>query len=235
MDLFISAFSIGLLSSIHCVGMCGPLALALPLDRTSIHKTYLGIFIYHFGKTLAYITLGIIIGFFGKHLPLAFSQQRLSVFAGIFIIIFALYPLLFKKSNIIQSKVFMFMQPIQKALAKRIKTQRTSTLFSIGVLNGFLPCAMVYMALVGALTTGQMIDSVLFMLIFALGTLPAMMGLQILGASIGQKLRHKIQVYLPYMMVLIGLFFILRGMGLGIEFISPNNGSLTVINPTECK
>jgi len=234
MDLFITAFSLGLLSSMHCVGMCGPLALALPLDRSSKHKTYIGIFVYHFGKTLAYASLGILIGFFGKHLPLAASQQRLSIFAGAFIIIFALYPLLFKKSSFIQTRVFKLMQPIQQALAKRIKTKRTSTLFSIGILNGFLPCAMVYMALVGAVTTGRFIDSVLFMIIFALGTLPAMLGLQIFGASIGQQFRHKIQTFIPYIMVLIGVFFILRGMGLGIEFITPNNGSLTVINEIAC-
>jgi len=235
MELFITAFSLGILSSMHCVGMCGPLALALPLDRSSKNKTYLGIFVYHFGKTLAYSILGLIIGLFGKHLPLAATQQRLSIFAGAFIIIFALYPLVFKHSNFIQSQVFKFMQPIQKALAKRIKTKRTSTLFSIGILNGFLPCAMVYMALVGALTAGGFTHSILFMVAFAVGTLPAMLGLQILGASIGQQLRFRIQSYIPYIMVAIGLFFILRGMGLGIEFISPNNGSLTVINPTECK
>lgn len=234
MDLFITAFSLGLLSSMHCVGMCGPLALALPLDRSSKHKTYMGIFVYHFGKILAYSLLGVIIGLFGKHLPLAESQQRLSIFAGAFIIIFALYPLLFKRSSFIQNRVFKFMQPIQKALAKRIKTKRTSTLFSIGVLNGFLPCAMVYMALVGALTTGQFTNSILFMVFFAIGTFPAMLGLQIFGASIGQQLRNKIQTFIPYAMVVIGVFFILRGMGLGIEFVSPNNGSLTVINPIDC-
>lgn len=234
MDLFITAFSLGLLSSMHCVGMCGPLALALPLDRSSKHKTYVGIFVYHFGKILAYASLGVLIGFFGKHLPLAVSQQRLSIFAGAFIIVFALYPLLFKRSSFIQTQVFKFMQPIQQALAKRIKTKRTSTLFSIGILNGFLPCAMVYMALVGAVTTGQFIDSILFMIVFAFGTFPAMLGLQIFGASLGQKFRYKIQTFIPYVMMLIGVFFILRGMGLGIEFISPNNGSLTVINPIEC-
>lgn len=235
MDLFITAFSLGILSSMHCVGMCGPLALALPLDRSSKNRMYMGIFVYHFGKILAYSILGMIIGLFGKHLPLAASQQRLSIFAGAFIIIFALYPLLFKRSAFIQTQVFKIMQPIQKALAQRIKTKRTSTLFSIGILNGFLPCAMVYMALVGALTTGNFIDSTLFMIVFALGTFPAMLGLQILGASIGQKLRYKIQSYIPYIIIAIGVFFILRGMGLGIEFVSPNNGSLTVINPTECK
>lgn len=235
MDLFITAFSLGLLSSMHCVGMCGPLALALPLDRTSKNKTYFGIFVYHFGKILAYSTLGVIIGLFGKHLPLAASQQRLSIIAGAFIIIFALYPLLFKKSTFIQTHVFTFMQPIQKALAKRIKTKRTSTLLSLGILNGFLPCAMVYMALVGALTAGGFTNSILFMIVFALGTLPAMLGLQILGTSMSQKFRFRVQSFIPYILVLIGTFFILRGMGLGIEFISPNNGSLTVINPTECK
>lgn len=234
MDLFVTAFTLGILSSLHCVGMCGPLALALPLDRTSKNKTYFGIILYHLGKMLSYILLGGIIGLFGKHLPLAESQQRLSILAGIFIILFALYPLLFKKYSKIQSFVYKSMQPIQKQLAKRLKTKRQITLFQIGILNGFLPCAMVYMALVGALATGSFSLSIAFMMIFTLGTLPTMLGLQIFGASIGSNIRYKIQKLMPIFIVGIGVFFILRGLGLGIEFISPNAGSLTVINPEAC-
>lgn len=234
MDLFATAFTLGLLSSLHCVGMCGPLALALPLDRTSKNKTYLGIILYHLGKMSSYIILGGIVGVFGKHIPLAESQQRLSIAAGVFIIVFALYPLLFKKSSKIQSFVYKSMQPIQKQLAKRLKTKRQSTLFQIGILNGFLPCAMIYMALVGALATGSFSSSILFMVAFTFGTLPAMLGLQIFGASVGNSLRFKIQKLMPVFILAIGIFFILRGMGLGIEFISPNNGSLTVINPVSC-
>jgi len=234
MDLIIPAISLGILSSLHCVGMCGPLALALPLDRTSKNKRYAGIFLYHFGKLLSYLLLGGIVGLFGKHIPLADSQQRLSIFAGIIILVFALYPLLMKRSGFVQKMVYKSMQPIQKALAKRLKTQRQSTIFSLGVLNGLLPCAMVYMALVGALATGQMHMSMAFMLFFALGTLPAMLSIQIFGASLGKSLRYKIQKLMPFALTLIGVFFILRGLGLGIEFISPNTGSLTVINPVSC-
>lgn len=234
MDVFIPALTLGILSSMHCVAMCGPLALALPLDRSSKNKTYIGIILYHIGKLSAYLALGGIVGVFGKHIPLADSQQRLSIFAGVFILIFALYPFLIKRSSIIQKVVFKSMQPIQKQLAKRLKTKRQSTLFSIGVLNGLLPCAMVYMALVGALSTGALNKSILFMTIYTLGTLPAMLGVQIFGASLGKNIRYKIQKIIPYAMVFIGLFFILRGLNLGIEYVSPNSGSLTVINPIGC-
>ena len=88
-SLFISAFVLGIVSSLHCIGMCGPIALAIPLNRNSKTEAFIGVIEYNFGRILTYTTLGLIVGYIGLGIQLIGFLQGLSIIAGIFIILYA--------------------------------------------------------------------------------------------------------------------------------------------------
>jgi sulfite exporter TauE/SafE len=91
----------------------------------------------------------------------------------------------------------------------------------LGMANGLLPCGMVYVAIATALTTSTVNGSVLFMTMFGLGTLPAMMAIGYFGTSLSLNLRAAMRKAVPYGIALMAVVLILRGMNLGIPFISP--------------
>lgn len=234
LSYLISALTIGFLSSFHCVGMCGPLALALPLNRTTRVSVLEGILTYHLGKALTYVLLGLLVGTLGGYFPFHISQQRLTIFTGALLIVFALYPLILKKSNKVQAYIIKLLSPFQSEIAKQLKKNRSSALFGIGVLNGFLPCSMVYLALSIGLGIGDLFASSLFMLFFAIGTLPTMLAFQFFGYSFEASFRNKIQKYIPILLIIMGTLLILRGLNLDIPYISPSTGNLNTLNPQVC-
>lgn len=201
-----AAFLMGLFGSLHCLGMCGPLVMALP------HSSGYRAIIYHGARILAYGIMGLLIGLFGKGLNLAGFQQGISIFSGILIVLFGL-GLLRKKT----AWPPFFMKLYQRWMQS---TDPGSTAL-LGLLNGFLPCGMVYVAMAGALAEQQAFEGALFMVVFGAGTLPMMLGISWSKNLWNQELRRNLNKAVPVFTILIGLLFILRGMNLGIPFISP--------------
>lgn len=91
----------------------------------------------------------------------------------------------------------------------------------IGILNGFLPCGLVYLALAASLATGTLVGSVVYMAVFAVGTFPVMMAISLGGGLIPVSFRQKAAKAIPVFVFAIGVLFILRGLNLGIPYISP--------------
>ncbi|MHB1277286.1 MAG: sulfite exporter TauE/SafE family protein [Bacteroidia bacterium] len=201
-----AAFAMGLFGSFHCLGMCGPLVMALP------HSSGYRALIYHGSRIIAYGIMGVLIGLFGKGLNLAGFQQGISVLSGILIVLFGL-GLLRKKT----AWPPFFMKLYQRWMQS---TDAGSTAL-LGLLNGFLPCGMVYMAMAGALAEQQALEGALFMVVFGAGTLPMMLGISWSKNLWTKELRRKLNKAVPVFTILIGILFILRGMNLGIPFISP--------------
>jgi sulfite exporter TauE/SafE len=212
------AFFTGLFGSIHCVGMCGPLAFAVP----SLHNQgWLIIFdklIYNLGRTLAYSLLGVLIGLAGQQLWLAGMQQTISIITGIFIILTATSRIL-KWS--VGNKVWFsgLGQSFNKLLIYALKHK--SGHFIVGILNGFLPCGFVYLAMAGALNTGSVMDSVQYMFWFGIGTLPLMMAAMVGTGFVGPVIRQRINKTIPFLMLGLGVWFMLRGLNLDIPYLSP--------------
>ena len=230
-----SAIILGLLGGFHCIGMCGPIAFVLPVDRTNKWKQGYQTFVYHLGRLLAYATIGLLFGFVGKGLYLAGFQQRLSILLGILMIAMVLTPVrIFNKYNF-SKPLYGLIGTIKSQLGLYLKKKSTKAIFAIGFFNGFLPCGMVYMALVGAMATSEFYLGGLYMFLFGLGTIP-MMTIAIYSKNIfSLNFRAKIQKAIPVFVVLVGLLFILRGMGLGIPYVSPTDVKLHVQNtPIEC-
>lgn len=230
-----SAIILGLLGSFHCIGMCGPIAFVLPVNRENNTKKALQIVLYHLGRLLTYSLIGFLFGLIGKGLYLAGFQQRISILIGVFMIVIALIPVRIFNTYNFSKPLYSIIGKIKSNLGKLLKKKSNKTFLTIGVLNGFLPCGMVYMALVGSIATGSANFGALYMFIFGLGTIPLMTTAVYLGNILSISVRSKIQKAIPLFVVMIGILFILRGMGLGIPYISPSDASLTISNnPVEC-
>lgn len=223
-----SALILGLLGSFHCIGMCGPIALVLPVHHHNPVQKFIKIFLYHLGRVLAYGSIGLLFGSLGKGLYLSGFQQRLSILIGIGMILFVIFPSKLFNTNKLTQPIYLLIGKLKSGLGKQLKKKSNKALFSIGFLNGFLPCGMVYMALVGALATANSFDGFIYMAIYGLGTIPLMTVLLYVKNIFSISLRNKIQKAIPYFIVIIGVLFILRGFGIGIPYISPSDAKLQV-------
>jgi len=232
--MLFSAFIFGLISSFHCIGMCGPIAMMLPVDRNNSAKKVTQIITYHLGRLTAYGTIGFVFGLLGKGFFLAGMQQKLSIFIGVAMILVILIPeKVFARYNF-SKPVFVLISKIKTTLGSQFKNKSYQSLFTIGLLNGFLPCGMVYVALFGAIAMQSAGFGILYMILFGLGTIPMMSSVVYMNSFLTIPIRNKIQKVIPFVAVIIGILFILRGLGLGIPYVSPSNMSLFVQENPNC-
>ncbi len=219
--MLLSALIFGLLGSFHCIGMCGPIAFMLPVNRSNNFKKVSQIALYHVGRILTYSLIGLLFGILGKSFNLFGFQQQLSIIVGVFMIVIILIPYkTFNKYNF-SKPLFQLISKVKTALGKELKKKSPDTFLTIGFLNGFLPCGLVYMALFGALATGDALQGSLYMALFGMGTIPLMTTAIYFGNFLTTKVRQYIRKSIPVVVVIIGVLFILRGMGLGIPYVSP--------------
>ncbi|UJH68483.1 sulfite exporter TauE/SafE family protein [Allomuricauda sp. SCSIO 65647] len=219
--MMLSAAILGLLGSLHCLGMCGPIAFMLPLDRGNEVKKAVQLSMYHFGRILAYALMGFAFGLVGKGLYLFGVQQKLSILIGAIMILLVLVPGRYFKKYSLAKPIYTFLGSVKSKLGQALKKRTPDTFLTIGFLNGFLPCGLVYMALLGAIALGDAIQGVGYMALFGLGTIPLMTTAVYVGGWLKAPMKAKIQKLIPVFVILIGTLFILRGLGLGIPYVSP--------------
>lgn len=216
-----SAFIFGVLGSLHCVGMCGPIAFMLPVDRSNSIKKASQISTYHIGRLLAYSSIGLVFGLIGKNLYIFGLQQQLSIIIGILMIVAVSLPYkTFNKYNL-SKPLHKVISKVKSSLGTALKKKSADTFLTIGFLNGFLPCGLVYMAVFGSLVSTSITESVLYMLLFGMGTVPLMTSAIYVGKFLNVTIKQRIQKAIPVFVIIIGALFILRGLGLGIPYISP--------------
>ncbi|MEP0214156.1 MAG: sulfite exporter TauE/SafE family protein [Cellulophaga sp.] len=232
--MLLSAFILGLMGSLHCVGMCGPIAFMLPVDRHSKFKKTIQIFIYHFGRLLAYGLIGLVFGLLGKGLYVFGLQQKLSIAIGVLMIVIVLIPSKKLQKYNVSKPIYKLISKVKSRLGKELKKRTPDTFLTIGFLNGFLPCGLVYMALFGAIAMGNAAQGSLYMVIFGAGTIPLMTIAVYFGGMLKGVARKKVQQLIPVFVVVIGVLFILRGLGLGIPYISPKPVVEMVSTTMEC-
>ncbi|WP_299114583.1 sulfite exporter TauE/SafE family protein [uncultured Winogradskyella sp.] len=216
-----TAFILGLLGSLHCVGMCGPIAFMLPVDRSNSFKKITQIVIYHFGRLLAYSIIGLVFGIVGKSLYIFGFQQQLSIGIGILMIALVLIPYKTIGKYNLSKPLNKLLSKLRSNLAQALKKKTADTFLSIGFLNGFLPCGLVYMAIFGAIATGSLLQGSFYMVLFGLGTIPLMTSAIYIGKFLNYTIKQKIQKAIPVLVIIIGALFIARGLGLDIPYISP--------------
>lgn len=225
-DLYIFALMTGLVGSLHCIGMCGPIAMALPLGKKSWGVRTAGSLSYNIGRTITYGILGGLFGLLGKGIQLAGLQQWASIVIGILMIITVVFPAIFK-SKIQLDKLFTgYAARLINQFRKLFNQTSISSLFVIGLLNGLLPCGLVYVAIAGAINTNEVANGIIYMLIFGLGTIPVMFIIPLAGNLIGLNIRKKLKGVVSIFIVALGILFILRGLALGIPYVSPKTKML---------
>lgn len=218
---------LGIMTSFHCVGMCGPIALSLPLGGSK-WKKFLGGLLYNLGRTITYALMGLAFGLLGEGLSTLGFQKIVSILAGTLMIASAFFPMLFKSSSL-DNSVFSFVNTVKKSLKKMFSVQSVWGLLIIGLLNGLLPCGPLYFAVMVSAGTGNVVESALFMTFFGLGTIPLLFAVTIAGNFISIKIRNRINNFIPVIMVIMGILFILRGLSLGIPFLSPTDEKLDMV------
>lgn len=213
------AFLMGLLGSLHCAVMCGPIMLGMPFKKSNVLASGFQFLLYQFGRILVYTLLGIIVGALGNSIKVFSNQKTLSLAIGIVLVIFT--ALQFNKlyKNQFLKLQFKLLNPISKLMGKILNLPMWG-LFA-GILNGIIPCGMVYLALATALNTGDIKSGATFMFLFGLGTAPLMMMISMGGIFLKKYIHFNTNKLVPWFIFFMGILLILRSANLGIPFLSP--------------
>jgi len=210
-----TAFILGLVGSLHCAGMCGPLVLASPALGNRRATALLGRGAYNTGRMISYGILGALFGLIGS--SLSGISRWVSLGSGI--IILAGFAISFRKTlNPFIAKAAGW---VRAGLGKFIQQRSAMSSFLLGSVNGFLPCGLVYAACAVAVTTGSVLSSVSYMIAFGLGTVPMMLGIGLAGTKLQFALRARFQHLIPICLFTTGVLLVLRGLSLGIPYLSP--------------
>lgn len=232
--MFWSALILGVLGSFHCVGMCGPVAFMLPVDRSNKVKKISQITAYHIGRLLAYSFIGLVFGIVGKSLSIFGFQQQLSIAIGVLMIVVIVIPQKTFNTYNVSKPIYKVITKVKSALGKALKKKTMDTFLTIGFLNGFLPCGLVYMAVFATIANGGVANGTFYMMVFGLGTIPLMTSAIYFSHFLKGKTRQRIQKVIPVFVIIIGTLFILRGLGLGIPYLSPAPVYELVSNGIDC-
>lgn len=232
MEIF-TGFIIGLLGSLHCIGMCGPIALALPTGPLKSIKFYAGRLLYNLGRVITYSVFGLIFGLIGKNLAIVGLQRWVSIISGIVIIIIVLLPQAVKTGMITKLPFAKITNKLKDAFGSLFRKGSLSSMLFIGIVNGLLPCGFVYVGVAGAIAVGDVGMGVLYMALFGIGTIPVMFITSVAGNFISVGVRQKLTKIIPVLAIILALLFILRGMNLGIMYISPKTEKMMKVIPAE--
>ncbi len=215
-----AALTLGFLGSMHCIGMCGPLMLAMPTSSVSRSHYLIERILYHLGRSITYGLMGLGAGFIGNNIFTS-AQQDLSLLLGISILLSLAIPIGLKTRFGRYSPLKRIHAFIKIKFSILMGKRGRTALMLMGLLNGLLPCGLVYTALVGATVVADPLSSGLFMIIFGIGTAPALITLSMTRTLIGRKFQPFLRGSLPTLGAVIAVLLILRGMNLGIPLISP--------------
>ncbi len=217
MELLWTALLLGLAGSVHCAAMCGPLLLAVARARGNQNQTASTV-AYHAGRISIYVLLGLVFGALGHTLALAGWQRGLSIFAGATMLL----GLLFSSTFALKTPVAKFVVQLKSAFGPLLHRRTFAAQFTLGAINGLLPCGLVYAAAAGAAATGHTLWGAAHMAAFGIGTLPMLLGLGVVGRTLTFTPRWSRLV--PVTVVAVALLLVLRGLGLGLPYLSPAPG-----------
>ncbi len=226
----LTGFLVGLLGSFHCIGMCGPIAIALPKTNNLVFSRLL----YNFGRVITYSMLGLLFGLLGSRLEMFGLQRIISISLGVLIILTVITPISYRIKLSNRLGLYKLVGMLKMYFGKMFKNHSNSSMLVIGMLNGLLPCGFVYIGITGAIAVGSTLNGMLFMTMFGLGTLPVMLGASLIGSVINLNIRQKLTRLLPAFSLILAAIFILRGLNLGIPYISPKLEHKTVNKEVIC-
>lgn len=211
-------FVIGLITSVHCVAMCGGINLSqcIPHDAETAGKagrfsTFRPTLLYNLGRVVSYTAVGFLVGGLGSVITFSNTLQGvLKLAAGVFMVIMGInmlgiFPWL-RKLNPRMPRIF----------ARKIDKQKFGggSPLTVGLLNGLMPCGPLQAMQIYALSTGSPFSGALSMFLFSLGTVPLMFGLGALSSALGKKFTHKAMTVGAVLVVVLGLSMLSQGWSL---------------------
>ncbi|HMP74534.1 MAG TPA: sulfite exporter TauE/SafE family protein [Kiritimatiellia bacterium] len=230
--LLSAALALGLVTGLHCVGMCGPLALALPVVGTTRTRYVLGRILYNLGRACTYAVMGAVIGLVGRSFALGGFQRWVSITFGALLLLGILLMKTGLLNRIMEALgLFTLFARVQGLWRRHFSDRGFTGLFVLGLINGLLPCGPVYVALAAAAATGHIHTAALFMFVFGLGTLPMMLTVSLAGKLIQMPMRRRLQKLVPISAAVVAILLIMRGLALGIPYLSPPLEATTLDAP----
>ena len=215
---FLFAIALGVLGSLHCAAMCGPLQLALPMPPGAPGRIVAGRIVYQLGRIATYCLLGVLAGFVGRSFFMAGFQRWLSITLGVTILL----GFLVTKKISMSAPVMRLVMRLKAAMSAQLRRRSFRALALLGLLNGLLPCGLVYVALAGAVAQGTILHSIGYMAAFGLGTSPMLLAISLSGKMFPVSIRAQFRRAIPVGVCLLAGLLILRGMSLGIPYVSPD-------------
>lgn len=231
---YLTAISIGLMGSLHCVGMCGPIAMAVPLTSKNEGYRWLGSINYLLGKAITYSLLGLFSGAFAKMLMLAGFQRYVSLFTGLLILLIFIIQKVGNGKTGLERLNYQWVGILKQQFNKFLQEKNLTSAFLIGLINGVLPCGLVYIALAGAVGAGGWWQSMLYMFLFGVATMPLMFALMIFKSKMSLTFRALFQKVVPTFTIILAVLLIVRGLNLGIPYFSPKVNSVKDKTNIEC-
>jgi len=217
-SMLLLMLSMGFMGSLHCIGMCGGLISAVSMSRKQVWWS--GLLVYQLGRVSTYATLGLLVGLSGAALN-AFGgdhiQRLLAILAGLLMIAFAMnlagwLPDPLKQFGAWASrKTGLAQMAVQVSGRQGGRNSRAASWYSLGLINGLLPCGLVYAALSMALAAGNAVHATLMRFSFGLGTIPAMMFVPSILRGMTPSTRVASLRIAAILIILLGLITIYRG------------------------
>ncbi|XQP82950.1 MAG: sulfite exporter TauE/SafE family protein [Candidatus Pollutiaquabacter aromativorans] len=207
-----SALIVGFVGSLHCVGMCGPIALSLPLQDKASWRFLFGRLMYNSGRVVTYTFLGVLAGLIGHTIAMAGFQRYLSIASGLLILLAVAVPVIARYLERLSASSAKWTGVIRSGFRKLFSSHSGTRLFAIGLVNGLLPCGMVYLAVAAAVATGDVVSSATYMFLFGLGTVPAMFAMTVAGSFFGFRFQKAVRQLTPVIAIVIGVLLIIRGL-----------------------
>lgn len=222
-----TAFMLGFVGSLHCAGMCGPLAMAVPVLGMGRGTIVCSRLIYNLARVATYATMGLAIGVLGQAFALAGVQRWISLAAGSLI----LAGVLVSSRWLNGVPLSRFVVRLKSAFGSLLQRRSLGAVALLGALNGLLPCGLVYVAGAAALASHHWWEGVAYMTLFGLGTVPVMFGLGMVGMKLQSALRFRLQRLVPVSLAVVGGLLLLRGLALGVPYLSPADPANGLVCP----
>ncbi len=204
--MVLTALIMGLTGSLHCVGMCSPLAMAVGNMNT---RAFLNRVIYNAGRIVTYGLLGLAIAGVGLAFPISKFQNLVSVLLGVTLLLAGI-GLLKVNIPILSSAVGKLTFTLKKLFTRFLSRKHFGSVFLLGTLNGILPCGLVWIALTYSFTLQSAMEAFSFMILFGIGTLPVMLGFTSVITQLLQRFNFNFQRITSAMLILSGILLIVR-------------------------
>lgn len=215
--MYWTALLLGLAGSLHCVGMCGPLMLAIPMPRAARWQAAAQVLVYQLGRIGTYGVLGLLFGLLGKGIAIAGFQQALSVLAGGLLLAAAVFAVEWERAALALPGIRGLTRWVQRRIGGLLQRHPKGAAFGVGLLNGLLPCGLVYAAIAGAISMTSGWGGSAFMLLFGLGTLPLLFVLMVSGQRLGGVWRSRLRLIQPALLAVAGMLLLFRGLHLDLS------------------